>query len=84
MQDIVAIFGVCSEELNVAMFREYQAQFVVMKDSGDTGGTPEKLRACARLRITPVVIVRTDEEGISDLNRLAALVLNQGQFSPDI
>jgi len=84
MQDIVAIFGVCSEELNAAMFREYQARYVVMKDSGETGGTPEKLRACTRLSITPVVIVRTDEEGISDLNRLAALVLNQGQFSPDI
>ncbi len=81
MQDIVAIFGVCSEELNVAMFRDYQARYVVMKDSGDTGGTPEKLRACARLGITPVVIARADEDGISDLDRLAAIVLAQGQFS---
>ncbi len=82
MRDMIAIFGVCSEELNVAMFRDYQARYVVMKDSGDTGGTPEKLRACARLGITPVVIIRPDEEGIPDLDRLAAIVLKQGQFTP--
>ena len=77
MQDIVAIFGVCSEELNVAMFRDYQARYVVMKDSGETGGTPEKLRACAQLGITPVVITRTDEDGISDLDQLAGIVLTR-------
>ena len=84
MQDIVAIFGVCSEELNIAMFRDYKARYVVMKDSGETGGTPEKLRACARLDITPVIITRISEDGISDLERLAALVLEADQVSPEL
>ena len=75
MKDIVAILGPVSEELNVAMFKGYHADYVVMKDSGKTGGTPEKLNACRRLGIVPIIIGRPDEDGISDLESLAKMLV---------
>ncbi len=74
MQNIVAMLGPFSEELNIAMFRDYQADYVVMKDSGKTGGTLEKLNACLKLGITPIIISRKAEEGISDLDVLAEII----------
>jgi precorrin-6A/cobalt-precorrin-6A reductase len=55
--DIVALQGPVSQSLNAAMFLEYKAEVVVSKDSGDTGGTPEKIAAAKQCRI-PIVFVR--------------------------
>jgi precorrin-6A/cobalt-precorrin-6A reductase len=74
MKDIVAILGPVSEDLNIAMFKEYNANYVVMKDSGENGGTEEKISACLKLGITPVVIGREDEEGINDLEKLLEMI----------
>lgn len=74
MKDIVALLGPSSEELNIAMFREYGAQYVVMKDSGKTGGTPEKINACYKLGITPIIIGREDEKGITNLDLLVTKI----------
>lgn len=75
MNDIVAILGPVSEELNAAMFKEYNADYVVMKDSGDNGGTGEKISACLKLGIKPIVIGRKDEEGISNFEKLLEMIL---------
>ena len=74
MKDIVAVLGPVSEALNIAMFQEYHSEYVVMKDSGKTGGTPQKINACRKLGITSVLICRKDEEGISDLDVLAEMI----------
>ncbi len=74
LRDIVAMLGPVSEALNVAMFQEFQADYVVMKDSGHTGGTPEKIAACRRLGIPSVVIGRPDDDGITDLNHVISLI----------
>ncbi len=74
MEDIVAVLGPVSKSLNMAMFKECDAQYVVMKDSGEKGGTPEKLEACKELGITPLVVGREDEEGIGDLDALVEKV----------
>ncbi|WP_234121917.1 precorrin-6A reductase [Clostridium hydrogenum] len=58
MKDIVAALGPFSEEINIALFKEYAAEIVVMKDSGKTGGTLEKIEACKKLGITAIVIGR--------------------------
>jgi precorrin-6A/cobalt-precorrin-6A reductase len=67
MKDIVALLGPFSRELNREMFREYEADYVVMKDSGDRGGTREKLLACKDLGIVPIVIGRNEKDGYHDL-----------------
>lgn len=70
LADIVALLGPFSRELNRALFKEYKADYVVMKDSGKRGGTLEKLLACRDLGITPIVIGRKSREGYNDLIRL--------------
>lgn len=55
--DIVAVQGPVSQALNAALFTEYKADVVVAKDSGETGGTPEKIAAARELKI-PIVLVR--------------------------
>ena len=74
LKDIVAMLGPISEALNIAMFQEYHAEYVVMKDSGKTGGTPQKISACRKLGITSVLICRKGEEGVSDLDVLAEMI----------
>lgn len=76
MEDIVAILGPVSEELNYQLFKEYKADYVVMKDSGKTGGTQEKINACKRLGITPIVILRqSKEKGIEDMDELLSSLI---------
>lgn len=74
MKDIVAILGPFSEELNIQMFKEYSANFVVMKDSGQAGGTTEKIEACRKLQIIPIVISRSEEEGVSSLEEVEKII----------
>ena len=66
-RDIIAVVGPFSKEFNIIMFRDYNADYVVMKDSGDRGGTLEKLNACRELGIVPIIVERQDSEGIFSL-----------------
>ena len=68
MKDIIASLGPYSEDFNAATFKEYAADYVVMKDSGRQGGTGEKIRACRKLNIKAVIIGRKDEKGISNID----------------
>ena len=45
MKDTVAVLGPFSTEYNKIMFGEYKADYVIMKDSGDKGGTMEKKKS---------------------------------------
>jgi len=75
MEDIVAILGPLPEDVNYHMFKFYKADYVVMKNSGKEGGTVEKVNACKRLGITPIVISRQNEEkGLEDLDDLLKLL----------
>lgn len=75
MDDIVAILGPVSDALNEAMFKEFKADYVVMKDSGIRGGTPEKISACKRAGIIPLIIGREDEDGIYSMDKLLEMIL---------
>ena len=76
MEDIIAILGPVSEEMNYQMFKDCKADYVVMKDSGTEGGTMEKINACMKLNITPIVILRQNEEkGIEDLDELMRILI---------
>lgn len=76
MKDIIAVLGPFSLEYNKIMFKEYFADYVIMKDSGKEGGTVEKILACHELNITPVVIGREDENGINDLDIIENIIRN--------
>lgn len=74
MKDIVAVLGPFSFESNMLMFKEYKADYVVMKDSGIKGGTIEKIRACEETNITPIIISRHPENGIDSLDKIEKII----------
>ncbi|MFL0268655.1 cobalt-precorrin-6A reductase [Candidatus Clostridium radicumherbarum] len=59
-EDIVAIKGPISYELNLSFLKEYDAKAIVLKDSGLQGGTYEKLKAAADSKIKAFVIERDE------------------------
>lgn len=74
MRDTVCMLGPFSLELNKALLKEYDSDFCVMKDSGNVGGTMEKIMACRDLDIKPIIIGREDEKGIKDLDDIVKII----------
>lgn len=74
LQDIIGVLGSFSVVYNQAMFKEYDAQYVLMKDSGAPGGTDEKIQACQGLGIQAVVIGREDEVGYDNLDDIERII----------
>ena len=58
LTNIIAMHGPFSEDLNRAMFRQYQINTMVTKDSGEAGGVLEKINAALNEGIDSVVIER--------------------------
>jgi precorrin-6A/cobalt-precorrin-6A reductase len=56
--NIIAMHGPFSEDLNRAMFRQYQINTMVTKESGEAGGVLEKVNAALKEGIDTVVIER--------------------------
>ena len=63
-RNIIAIQGPFSEELNIAVIKDYGTDVMVTKDSGAAGGFPEKISAARECRIPVIVIMRPEEEGL--------------------
>ena len=63
---LIGMQGPFSTEINEAMLRQFQCSYLVTKDTGLAGGFPEKMEACQRCGVTPVIIGRPlQEEGLS-------------------
>ncbi len=62
-KQICAMQGPFSAEINTAMLRQMHASFLVTKDTGVSGGFPEKLEAARECSVTAVVIRRPKESG---------------------
>lgn len=77
MNDIVAILGPFSKDLNKALLKNYKADYCVMKDSGDVGGTLEKVLACRELGIKAIIIGRKEEEISIDLKTIEKIILKR-------
>ncbi|MCX8131191.1 MAG: cobalt-precorrin-6A reductase [Clostridia bacterium] len=58
--NIMAIKGPFSVEMNLEMLKHCNASAIVTKESGETGGTEEKLRAAAIMGI-PVILIERPE-----------------------
>jgi precorrin-6A/cobalt-precorrin-6A reductase len=82
---IIAIKGPFSEELNTEMLKYCNAAVMVTKESGETGGTDQKLEAAAKLGIPVVLVERPDIEYpqmASSINEVVEFV--KKQIQPDI
>ena len=63
---LIGMQGPFSAEINEAMLRQFQCSYLVTKDTGLAGGFPEKMEACQRCGVTPVIIGRPlKDEGLS-------------------
>lgn len=58
IDDIIAMKGPFSTNLNYAIIKEYNIQAVVLKDSGTIGGTEEKIEAVKKQGILSIVLKR--------------------------
>lgn len=56
--NIIAERGPFSAASNIKTFKDYKIDVVVTKDSGTTGGTPEKIEAALKEKINVVLITR--------------------------
>jgi len=57
-KDIVAVQGPFSHDLNIALFKEYQTEVIITKNSGQVGGSDTKMTAAMALGLPLVVIDR--------------------------
>ena len=74
-KQICAMQGPFSTEMNIAMLKQTDAAFLVTKDTGTTGGYPEKEQAAQQLGVRMVVIRRPEESGLD----FAALIGKLGE-----
>ena len=62
-QNIIAMQGPFSEELNEAMLRHFSVRYMVTKDGGPQGGFSEKYRAAVKNHVRVVLLRRPTENG---------------------
>ncbi|WP_035294245.1 cobalt-precorrin-6A reductase [Clostridium sp. KNHs214] len=62
VDDLIAIKGPISYDLNLNFIKEYNAKAIIMKDSGVEGGTGEKLEAAICAGIYAIVIKRSNKK----------------------
>ncbi len=61
-RNLICMQGPFDEELNCALLRQVNARYLVTKESGKTGGFPEKARAASKAGARLVVVGRPQEE----------------------
>jgi len=62
-KQICAMQGPFSADMNAAMLHQAGSAFLVTKETGATGGFPEKIEASRQCRVPPVIIRRPKETG---------------------
>ncbi|EPY6471032.1 cobalt-precorrin-6A reductase [Clostridium sporogenes] len=74
VEDLMAIKGPISKELNKAFIKDYDAKALILKDSGPQGGTKEKILACLECDIYALVIRRKKINYEREFNDIKELV----------
>lgn len=82
MQNIIAMQGPFTRELNGATMRQIGASILVTKESGQTGGFLDKLAAAKDVGATVVVIGRPREEAGYSFDEMAALLEREYGLAP--
>ncbi|OEG63225.1 MAG: precorrin-6x reductase [Halanaerobium sp. MDAL1] len=72
--NIIAVKGPFTKEFNRALFKEFRADVIVTKASGDSGGLKSKIEAAVELRIEIIVIQRPQINYPLVFNQAAGLI----------
>lgn len=75
---IVALQGPFSKALNVELFRKYEAEVIITKNSGTIGGTDTKFAAAAELGL-PIVLIDRPQLAYPRLTHAYAEILDFAQ-----
>ncbi|BAL82588.1 putative cobalt-precorrin-6A reductase [Selenomonas ruminantium subsp. lactilytica TAM6421] len=75
---IVALQGPFSKALNVELFRKYEAEVIITKNSGTIGGTDTKFAAAAELGL-PIVLINRPKLAYPRLTHTYAEILDFAQ-----
>ncbi|MGN1166115.1 MAG: precorrin-6A reductase [Lachnospiraceae bacterium] len=73
-RNLICMQGPFSVEMNVAMMRQFEISYLVTKESGKTGGFPEKYEAAKQAGASLVVIGRPKEEQGYSLEEMCQLL----------
>ena len=57
-KNIIAMQGPFSKNMNVAMLENFKIDYLITKESGETGGALEKLEACQECKVGILAIKR--------------------------
>lgn len=71
--NIIAMKGPFSESINEEMYRHYNIDIVITKESGQSGGFLEKVNACKSLDIPVVIIAREKLQYPNVINQIEEL-----------
>ena len=74
---IICMQGPFDFEINLAMLRAAQVDFMVTKDSGDIGGFADKVNAALELGIKVIVVSRPTQETGYEFEQLVALLVGE-------
>lgn len=79
---LICMQGPFTKEMNIAMIRQFDTKWLVSKESGSSGGFPEKYEAALETGSRLVLIGRPrQEEGVT-LNQCKALLQKRFSFTP--
>ena len=74
-KQIIAAQGPFTQAWNEAMFKQLEINVVITKESGQTGGAWEKVRACLGLHIPLVILKRPHAPGGSQIRTISEFML---------
>lgn len=72
--NIIAMQGPFSKEMNIEIIKKYNIGILVTKDSGEVGGTVEKLEAAKEMGIPVIVISRPELRQSTILDNIDELI----------
>ena len=78
ISNLIAMKGPLSDPLEVAFLKHFQPDYAVMKNSGKSGGTPEKISACQKCEIPVLLLDKPNDSGYTQLNDLIQIANQPG------
>ncbi len=76
MKNLICMVGPADLDLNIATINFYGIEYMVMKESGENSGFDEKIDACKKTGVIPIILRRTENEGIANFTELEKIIKN--------
>jgi len=64
-RNLICMQGPFNEDINYGMMKQFDIVHMVTKDSGDTGGFDEKMKAAERAGVNVIIVGRPPEKGMA-------------------